>query len=73
LTGEILALPAFCFGGPWIAGEFLEKLLKKSETEVNEMVEAYIIFLVIVFVIMVIYPLFRWVIKFGEELGKGAE
>lgn len=73
LTGEILALPAFCFGGPWIAGEFITNLFKKPDTDVEKMVQSYVIFLVVAFVIMVIYPLFRWVIKFGEDLGKGVQ
>ena len=59
LIAEFLAIPAFMWGGHKIP---------MSDFDLGKYAES----LTITFGIIVIYPLFRLIIKLGEELGKEA-
>lgn len=67
LTAEILALPTFWFGGPWLTGVLL------GGTSLNELIDSYAISLAITFMVMVSYPASRWIIHLGKTLGAGGE
>ena len=63
ITFEFLAIPTFWFGGPWITTRLLETV------NLQEILNPYIVSLAIVYLIMIIYPIFRWIVKVGDELG----
>jgi hypothetical protein len=67
LTAEILALPAFWFGGSWLAGGLLK------ETPLDNLIDSYAISLAITFMVMVSYPASRWIIHLGKTIGAGGE
>lgn len=64
IVGEILALPIFWFGGPWVTTQ----LLKDVKWEVS--IHPYMTCLGITFVIIVGYPLARLIIRVGRDLQK---
>jgi hypothetical protein len=63
VTAEILAIPTFWFGGPWLT----TTLLKGVPTD--QFLSPYVISLVAVFTIVAIYPAARWIIQLGEHFG----
>ncbi len=63
LTAEFLAIPTFMFGGQWVSTDIIRVA--------NFDIGSYLISLALTFILMVIYPIFRWVAQLGEELGKG--
>ena len=63
LIGEILAIPTFWFGGPWITQRFL------TSVDLEQIVSSYVLSLAITFVLIAIYPLTRLVIRFGNDIG----
>ncbi len=65
ITTEILAIPTFWFGGPWVASTLLEFV------EIDKIINSYIVTLATTFVIMIIYPIGRWIIQLASELGQG--
>ncbi len=67
LTSEILAIPTFWFGGPWVSASLL-KLVPLAG-----MINPYIISLAICFPVIVSYPVFRWIVRLGAELGRRDE
>lgn len=67
LTAELLALPTFWFGGPWLTGELLGGALSE------ELINPYAISLAITFMVMVSYPASRWIIHLGKTIGAGGE
>jgi len=66
VTAEILAIPTFWFGGPWIATDILKLV------ELSQIINSYIIALATTFLIVVGYPISRWIIQLAKELGEGA-
>lgn len=66
ITTEILAIPTFWFGGPWVATGLLKLV------EIEKIINPYIVTLATTFVIIVIYPIGRWIIQLAKELGQGA-
>jgi len=71
VIAQILAIPTFCYGGQWIAGKLLDILFENPD--VDKMVSSYIISVGLFFSLIVIFPISRWIIKLGEDLGKGTE
>lgn len=67
LTSEILAIPTFWFGGPFVSTT-LFKLVPLAG-----MINPYIVSVAISFTLLVAYPIFRWVIQLGTELGRTGE
>ena len=63
LTSELLAIPTFWFGGPWLTSGLL-KLVPLSE-----LINPYLVALAAVFSIISLYPAARWIIQLGEQLG----
>ena len=55
ITAEILALPSFWFGGPWLATKILDQIL------LVDMVSYYLVTLCLVYVVFVSVPLAKWV------------
>jgi len=66
LTGEMLAIAGFWVGGTW-ASRGLSNLLPWA----SGMMNPYLCSLAITFTGVVSYPVFRWVVHLGEELGRG--
>ena len=64
ITTALLTLPAILFGGSWLSNSalHLEGLSNFSE--------CYTLSLTIVFLIMVAFPLARWILKFGRNIGE---
>ena len=67
LIGELLALAAFMVGGKW-ASETLFKII-----DIPFEAPEYYRSLAITFALIIIYPVFRLIIKLGEDFGRGAE
>ena len=57
LVAKILSLPVFWFGGPWLSTRLLVSL------DWMELLPSYLITLVVTVVLIISYPLFRFVIK----------
>jgi Kef-type K+ transport system membrane component KefB len=70
LTASFLALPTFMFGSTWLTGAFLRLL---ETVDQRELVKAYAVSLAISFAAVVVYPGLRWILKVGEELGRGGK
>jgi hypothetical protein len=66
ITSEILAIPTFWFGGPWVATDLFELV------EIEKIINPYIVTLATTFVKIVIYPIGTWIIQLAKELGQGA-
>lgn len=64
VTAEILAIPTFWFGGSWVTTKFI------SVSSIPDILNAYIVTLAITFSIFIFYPITRWIIKIGHELGR---
>ena len=64
LTSEILAIPTFWFGGPWVSTKLF------GLVPLAGMINPYIVSLAIAFTLLVAYPIFRWVTQLGAELGR---
>lgn len=64
LTSEILAIPTFWFGGPWVSTKLF------GLVPLAGLINPYIVSLAISFSLLVAYPIFRWVTQLGAELGQ---
>ena len=62
ITAEFLAIPTFWFGGPWVTTALLNLV------PLTKFLNPYIISLTISYLIIVFYPIFRWIIKFADDL-----
>ena len=62
LLGEILALPAFMVGGPWLAGELL------AEIKGSEFALSYIVTLTAVYAGLFLPLLFEWIRRLRTQL-----
>jgi hypothetical protein len=67
LTSEILAIPTFWFGGPWLTSGMLKLVPLK------ELINPYLMSLVAVFSLISLYPAARWIIHLGEQFGAKRE
>jgi hypothetical protein len=67
LSASFLAMPPFWFGSPWLTSTFLQPV------DPGDLVNSYAISLAITFGAIAAYPGLRWIIKVGEELGKGGK
>ena len=67
LTSQILAIPTFWFGGPWLTSRML------SQVHWDELISPYLISLVAVFSLISLYPATRWIIQLGEQFGTKRE
>lgn len=63
LTTELLAIPTFWFAGPWVTSGLLELV------PLGDLINPYIVSLAATFVVILIYPAFRWIVQLAEELG----
>lgn len=63
LTTEILAIPTFWFGGPWVSATLLNLV------SLPRIINPYIISVAISFTVIVSYPVFRLIVHLGAELG----
>jgi ABC-type arginine transport system permease subunit len=65
---ELLGIPTFWFGGPWLTTALLKIV------ELNDIfLRSYILSLMCTFVLIIIMPLFRFVIMIGNEIGRTEE
>ena len=64
VIGELLAIPTFWFGGPWLTTSFL------MDVKLNDILETYIISLAFTFLLVCLFPLTRYIIRMGNEIGK---
>lgn len=67
VTTEVLAIPTFMFGGPWATTKLLGEVLK-----LDELLLPYVTALTTVFVLIVIVPMYKWILRLGIELGESA-
>jgi hypothetical protein len=67
LTSEILAIPTFWFGGPWLTTTMLTRV------SMDELINPYLISLAAVFSLISLYPAARWIIQLGEQFGTKRE
>jgi hypothetical protein len=67
LTSEILAIPTFWFGGPWLTTRMLKLV------PIKELINPYLISLAAVFSLICLYPAARWIIQLGEQFGTKRE
>jgi len=63
LTGEILAIPTFWFGGPWLTTNIL------GLVSLDKILSSYLIALACTFVPIAIWPMIKMVIRIGENIG----
>ncbi len=61
-TSQLLAVPTFCFGGPWISAVFLQS------TDLNALLLPYSISLSITVTLTAGYPLLMFIIAFGNKV-----
>jgi hypothetical protein len=64
LTAELLAMPTFWFGGPWLTTKLLDLV------QLQELINPYVGSLAVTFSIFSLYPAARWIIQLGEDFGK---
>lgn len=67
LTAELLAMPTFWFGGPWLTTKLLDLV------QLQELINPYVGSLAVTFSIFSLYPAARWIIQLGEDFGKRPE
>lgn len=65
LTAKLLAIPPFVFCGTWMVSSI-------PNLNWDRISDQYIRSLVITFVLIVSYPISRWIVRVGRELGQGA-
>src|ERR671935_2586336 len=64
ITSELLAIPTFWFGGPWVTTVFVQSL------DVRVILPSYMVALAASFVLIALYPLLRLVIWLGNQIGR---
>lgn len=64
IIGELLAIPTFWFGGPWLTTSFFIGI------KLDDILETYILSLSVTFTLFCLYPLIRYIIRMGNEIGK---
>jgi hypothetical protein len=67
LLAQLLAIPTFWFGGPWLTTTML------AQIELGKILPSYLVALACTFVGITLLPLFKIVVEVGNEIGtKGA-
>lgn len=64
IIGELLAIPTFWFGGPWLTTSFF------IGVKLDDILETYILSLSVTFTLICLIPLTRYIIRMGNEIGK---
>lgn len=64
VIGELLALPTFWFGGPWVTTGLV------SSVSLTQVVPSYMVSLSVVFTLVVSWPLLQLVRQLGKEIGQ---
>jgi hypothetical protein len=64
ISAAILSLPAIVFGGSWMSNAFL------GLDKVAYFSECYSLSLTIMFLLIVVFPLARWILKIGRTIGE---
>jgi hypothetical protein len=64
LTAQILAIPTFWTGGPWLTTKLLEPV------QVHDLINPYVGSLAVTFCFISLYPAARWIIQLGEDFGR---
>jgi hypothetical protein len=64
ITAQLLALPAFWFGGPWLSTTLLNLV------DLNVFLAPYVLTLAFTYIIVVLYPLVQWVRWLGLLMGR---
>ena len=62
---QLLAIPTFCFGGPWLTSRWLE------ESQLDDALPAYVVSLSLTFALVAGYPLFKLIIVTCEQMDDG--
>ena len=63
-TAQLLGLPAFWFGGPWLSTKLF------SFIDLNIFLNPYIAFLAFTYILVVSYPLVQWIRSLGLRIGR---
>lgn len=62
LIGEFLSIPTFWFGGPWLTTSMLKIV------NLNDILQSYMLSLVLTFVLVILNSLIRFIIRKGNEI-----
>lgn len=68
MTSEIFAIATFWFGGPWLSARIFDAMKWDKN-----LLAYYIASLAVFFTAFLTYPLYRWVTRVGEDLGRRDE
>ena len=63
VSPQLLAIPTFWFGGPWVATSIFKV------AQLDQLLNAYVVFLAITFTVSVGWPAIRLIILIGNRLG----
>jgi len=64
VSTQLLAMPTFWFGGPWVTTQFLQSV------NFAALLPGYLVSLTLTFLLLVSWPLSRFVISVGNQVGK---
>ncbi len=64
VSAQLLAMPTFWFGGPWVTTQLLQSV------DLAESLPGYLISLTLTFLLVVSWPLGRFVISVGNQIGE---
>ena len=64
ITSELLGIPTFWFGGPWVTTVFVQAI------DLGVILPSYMVALAVTFVVIAAYPLLRLVIWLGNQIGR---
>jgi hypothetical protein len=64
LIAQLLAIPTFWTGGPWLTTKLLESV------QVQDLINPYVGSLAVTFCLFSLYPAARWIIQLGEDFGR---
>ena len=64
LTGELLAIPTFWFGGPWVTTVLL------TTVDLAQILPSYMISLSVTFTIIAFFPLLWLILSLGRQIAK---
>ena len=62
-VSQLLAIPSFWFGGPWVTTSLL------GLVELGKIINSYIVTLAVVFSVLIAYPVFHWIVQLAKDLG----
>jgi hypothetical protein len=64
IIAELLAIPTFWFGGPWVTTAILQSV------SLADIVPSYMLSLSVIFTLIALYPLIVLVRRLGQEIGR---